>query len=1642
MHQHRREEEVPEERGKRVAGGDVVIANPLSDKVDHPQPSLSKRKVTEKQIDIHDESNPASPSLPLPPNTRDAEPLIEDPLVEREPSRLVAVEAILESAHTPQDQKPRFMTLVDSGATMSLIRRSKLPQYILENAYNIKRRISGFDTLTPEVLSTQTVELRMSISGVTTEVRAAVVDNLCVDLLIGTTDIMKNNMVISGNSEGLSLSINKNAVRLLALEEHLFLVKANSVLTIHTNTAQLCQAYLEEIPSPFHRRSNSTPTKVIDVAGKDIVVTLQPHLRIDNLPARHAVSDSGTFKTFLCNRDSTSNRQVRADQVIGYATFLPDQSRFADKPLHEFVGSAWASHAKNDVGTYRLPRERPRQEAGRRTDLATTVVSNKLGICDLTALSTSQQAQARALLEDYDSVLVDSLEIGGAAQVPGYSMELSSEKPIKLRPRHLNPMKALQVEEEIASMISRGIITEHVGPWAAPVTMVRKKDGTWRFCIDYRLLNDVTVSDAHPLPRIDTIIESLAGAKLFSVLDLASGYWQISMDEKSRNYASFVTQHGQYAPNVLPFGLKNAPSAFQRAMNHILKEHIGRICHVYIDDILIFSNSFEEHLAHVKLVLDTLKAANLRAKASKCKWFQTDVEYLGFRLTGDGILPQETKTEVIRNAAPPRNRKEIRSFMGLANYYRRFVKNFAQIAKPINDLLRNDTPFRWTKEQQHAFDTIKQCLTSAILLSYPIYGKDIPFYLDTDASNEGQGSVLSQIIISVERPLACWSSGWKTAEQAGYPAIDKELHTIMRALAHFRYMIEGSKTIVRTDHQPLKPMIESEDMPSNMLHARWISKIRNFDVKIEYRPGPKNGNADGCSRHPVVPHSSRSPSTSDNITSQAPRTDALNGEAHMRDSPDARESNCVPGRVEHNNEAGRTSFRSKSVGLSNPEVDTSLQSHATSLSSEQALNASCSSRMDLSDLITGNQVSTSDDAAYGDVQNEIGCMYCTGSSMDLDTAWVAPATSPSSYATSSSSSCMDVDLPHDSNDAPHGFTYEEDDVLFHSIIACTSIVSKATRDARIMVEGGHGSLKEWQEKDEFIARLMKLITSDVQMDTDSSTTPIPSKWKKLQPHLTLKNYILHYKNRVVLPEKMRDLVITEFHAFALNGGHSGRAATYHKVYAKYWWPRMRKHIYAFVDSCMSCQTVKPQTHVPLGLLHPLAPVSRLFQRVGIDFVGPLPVSTNNNRHILVIVDYYTHWVEAYALPEQTAERVVGVFIDHIIPRFGCPEELLSDRGTNFLSNLAHQLYTAMKTRKLTTTAYHPQTNGLTERTNGIIKTVLTHYVGLNKETWEEYLPFVLHSYRTTPTPALGGLSPFHLLYGQEPRHPLDRLTVDIDVNPDSTSDGILSDVHRRIVAHREQIAKFRIHAREVVQKRTQEKQDNMKRLTDQKRRDHSFRVGDSVFLRKVTSALGVPSLEKRYRGPFRIIEQVGETRLNYKIFDTVKNKDRTVHVSSLIPAHLASFKRPIAYLQLPIDKAKGIPIPMPKEGDAQKFRFRNSPPFTNQQFKLLHGRSRELPHLQKLWQQLYTLLQFCESPPQNVYQPTETANLYFEDIIGEVRSLVYAECLPRILELWELANTQSTSNKDLGNQAGLLRYWLSNPSQIRLHRPVTTSNGS
>ena len=304
----------------------------------------------------------------------------------------------------------------------------------------------------------------------------------------------------------------------------------------------------------------------------------------------------------------------------------------------------------------------------------------------------------------------------------------------------------------LTDMENRGIIQPSKSPWASRVVLVQKKDNTLRFCVDYRKVNELTRKDAYPLPRLDDTLETLSGSKWFSTLDLLSGYWQVEVEECDRDKTAFVTKEGLYEFKVMPFGLSNAPATFQRLMDLTLAGLQWSHCLVYLDDIIVMGRSFEEHLGNLNLVLEWLRDANLKVKPVKCALFQEQVCYLGHIISSKGIATDPSKTSKITKWPIPTTVQQVQQFLGLASYYRKFIKDFATVAKPLHRLTEQGRPFRWTEDCASAFAELKLRLTSAPILTYPDF--QLPFILDTDASNTGVGAVLSQVQAGEEKVIA------------------------------------------------------------------------------------------------------------------------------------------------------------------------------------------------------------------------------------------------------------------------------------------------------------------------------------------------------------------------------------------------------------------------------------------------------------------------------------------------------------------------------------------------------------------------------------------------------------------------------------------------------------------------------------------------------------------------------------------------------------------------------------------------------------------------------------------------------------------------------------------------------------------------
>jgi hypothetical protein len=456
----------------------------------------------------------------------------------------------------------------------------------------------------------------------------------------------------------------------------------------------------------------------------------------------------------------------------------------------------------------------------------------------------AQREEIDKLLQDYRSVLALSKTKLGKTSIVKHKIDTGDTQPIAQKPYKVNEQNGKIIREEIEKMLKDGVIRESRSPWASPVVIVTKKSGNPRFCIDYRKINDKTKNDAHPLPRIDELLEKFRKGKWFTSLDLASGYWQVKMDEKDKEKTAFTCHQGLYEFNVMPFGLRNAPPTFQRLMNKILKEYLYEFVVVYIDDILIYSKTFEEHMDHLKKVFRRLKEANLMVKFKKCKFCVPNIEFLGHIVGRDGLKVDPGKIEKMKKLSPPKDLTSLRAALGLFSYYRRFVPNFSKIAKPMTELLKKDIPFKWSEKQQEAFNTLKQKLTESPILGYPDYEK--PFILLTDDSGKGLGAVLSQKDENKKEVVIAYASKSLNAAEQNYPITEQECLAVKWAIEHFHKYLIPKPFLVMTDHSALKTLMTSQTPKGR--RARWIMELQQYDFKIEHRSEKSNANADALSR--------------------------------------------------------------------------------------------------------------------------------------------------------------------------------------------------------------------------------------------------------------------------------------------------------------------------------------------------------------------------------------------------------------------------------------------------------------------------------------------------------------------------------------------------------------------------------------------------------------------------------------------------------------------------------------------------------------------------------------------------------------------------------------------------------------------------
>ena len=485
-------------------------------------------------------------------------------------------------------------------------------------------------------------------------------------------------------------------------------------------------------------------------------------------------------------------------------------------------------------------------------------------------MSESAARCSDRLLKSYRDVFPDELPPGlPPSREVDHRIELTPGAVPPSRPTfRLSATELVELKKQLEELVKAGFIQPSKSPFGAPILFVKKKDGTMRMCVDYRALNNVTIKNSYPLPRVDELFDRLQGAKYFSKIDLRSGYHQIRISPEDVPKTAFRTRYGHFEFLVLPFGLTNAPGTFMHLMHQAFREHLDDFVLVFLDDILIFSKTLEEHEDHVRKVLDILRREKLYAKESKCEFFRTEVEFLGHMVGRDGVRMMEDKVKAIADWPEPKNVRDVRAFLGTAGYYRKFIKDFSLLSSPLSELTKESVKFVWATEQQQAFVRLKHALQHGPVLVLP--DPDLPYTVHTDSSGFATGAVLMQDQGKGLQPIAFMSKKMLDAETR-YPVHEQELLAIINSLSNWRHYLSGRKFTLLTDHKSLQHFKTQPQLSGRQ--SRWKDVIANFDFDIEYIEGKSNVVADGLSRRPDHAGATANPSLA---------TQSINGIQYVR----------------------------------------------------------------------------------------------------------------------------------------------------------------------------------------------------------------------------------------------------------------------------------------------------------------------------------------------------------------------------------------------------------------------------------------------------------------------------------------------------------------------------------------------------------------------------------------------------------------------------------------------------------------------------------------------------------------------------------------------------------------------------------------
>lgn len=870
--------------------------------------------------------------------------------------------------------------------------------------------------------------------------------------------------------------------------------------------------------------------------------------------------------------------------------------------------------------------------------------------------------------------------------------------PVYTKQYRLPQSSREEVNRQVDALEAMGVIENSFSKWNNPVLLVDKKENakgekSKRLVVDFRNLNQAckVISTSNVL--IENIIDELGGSKYFSTLDVQGAYYQIPLHKDSRELTAFTTHNRKMQFRRMPMGLASSSVTFQHAINKALGEILNNGALAYLDDIIVYSKTFTEHINLLRSVFEKLRKHNFKLKIEKCDLVKKEISYLGFIISEEGTLPCPKNKDAIKNYPQPTSVTEVQKFLGCCNYYRKYIKGYARISRPLVNLLRKDVPFIFSNSCIEAFTKLKEELLKPSLLALPNF--DETFYLCVDASSEAIGGVLSNQPPPNNRPI-CFISKSLNPVQQRYSSIEKELMAIVYAIENLRHYLYGRTFVLYTDCKPLLYVMKNKNINGRLY--RWKLSLLEYDFKIVHIPGDKNLVADALSRIKIPGDGQEMITTNFN--------DPLSLEELLR--------------KENITNIFQALTRNKAR-----ELELLNEANATPTEKQNPTNTGVKKKLDNPYLI----------------KEENRILY---ELKDFDHLFYIFNSSKCQMRTQ-----LEIKLKKKLNFADQATPYQLLKLDENrTIIIMPSIIrnEEQIERARIVIN-------------EILQMSLNNSFEDIAVNVDFADPQSYFKFKSLYREIFNGSNVLTtvYLNNVIELKNIEDIneILYTYHKSPLSG-HCGKARTIAKIRKHFYWHNMNKDIAQYIKDCTICEKTKvtKKTHSDMVIN---SQASKPMERVYIDLCGPLPTNSNplctdpmcpyseQTKYIFTAVCDLTKYLIAVPLPDATALSSARAFVDNVILKHGFPDSILTDNGSNFISELFTEVTRLLKVKKLLTTPYRPSTN-LVERQHRTLNQYLRAFTSSEPEEWPRYLKYATFTYNNTPN-SVTKYSPHELIYG-------------------------------------------------------------------------------------------------------------------------------------------------------------------------------------------------------------------------------------------------------------------------------------------------------